>query len=225
MAACGAAFEITRWTEGTGLKIKLVDKAAMDRSGAVAQGLSAINTYMGENDPADYVRYVRNDLMGIIREDLIYDVGRHVDDSVHNFEEWGLPIWKQPGDEDKTLRAGRQAGALGQVADHDQRRILQVDRRRGREKSARHGQHPGARVHRAHGHRQERPDAASPARRVSRCASTSSTSTSSSAACWPAAARSTCSVRARSAKARAAPGTRCGTPARPTRWRPNAAPK
>lgn len=106
MAACGAAFEIMRWVEGTGLKVKLVDKAAMDRSGAVAQGLSAINTYMGDNDPSDYVRYVRNDLMGLVREDLIYDVGRHVDDSVHHFEEWGLPVWKQPGDEDKTLRDG-----------------------------------------------------------------------------------------------------------------------
>lgn len=106
MAACGAAFEIMRWTEGTNLKIKLVDKAAMDRSGAVAQGLSAINTYMDDNDPSDYVRYVRNDLMGIIREDLVYDVGRHVDDSVHQFEEWVLPIWKQPGDEDKKLAEG-----------------------------------------------------------------------------------------------------------------------
>jgi adenylylsulfate reductase subunit A len=106
MACCGAAFEIMRWAEGTGLKIRLVDKAAMDRSGAVAMGLSAINTYMGENDPSDYVRYVRNDLMGIIREDLVYDVGRHVDDSVHHFEEWGLPIWKQPGDEDKRLVDG-----------------------------------------------------------------------------------------------------------------------
>nr|MBS0021066.1 adenylyl-sulfate reductase subunit alpha [Gammaproteobacteria bacterium] len=106
MAACGAAFEIMRWIEGTGLKIKLVDKAALDRSGAVAQGLSAINTYMGENDPADYVRYVRGDLMGITREDLVYDVGRHVDDSVHHFEEWGLPVWKQPGDEGKKLTGG-----------------------------------------------------------------------------------------------------------------------
>ncbi len=106
MSACGCAFEIMRWTEGKNLKIKLVDKAAMDRSGAVAQGLSAINTYMGENDPSDYVRYVRGDLMGIIREDLVYDVGRHVDDSVHNFEEWGLPIWKQAGDEGKKLTEG-----------------------------------------------------------------------------------------------------------------------
>jgi adenylylsulfate reductase subunit A len=106
MAACGAAFEIQRWAEGTDLKIKLVDKAAMSRSGAVAMELSAINTYLGENDPADYVRYVRNDLMGITREDLVYDVGRHVDDSVHHFEKWGLPIWKQKGDEDKTLAEG-----------------------------------------------------------------------------------------------------------------------
>ncbi|MBK5103093.1 MAG: adenylyl-sulfate reductase subunit alpha [Burkholderiales bacterium] len=106
MAACGTAFEVPRWIEGTDLKVKLVDKAALSRSGAVAQGLSAINTYLGENDPADYVRYVRNDLMGIVREDLIYDVGRHVDDSVHNFEDWGLPIWKSQGDEEKSLRNG-----------------------------------------------------------------------------------------------------------------------
>ena len=58
MACCGAAFETPKWVDetkkqGIDLKVKLVDKAAMDRSGAVAQGLSAINTYMGENDPAD----------------------------------------------------------------------------------------------------------------------------------------------------------------------------
>jgi adenylylsulfate reductase subunit A len=95
MACCGAAFEIMQWAKGTGLKIKLVDKAAMDRSGAVAQGLSAINTYIGpELDPADYTRMVSNDLMGITRDDLVYDLGRHVDESVHLFEEWGLPIWK-----------------------------------------------------------------------------------------------------------------------------------
>ena len=118
MAACGAAFEISRWvekakTEGIDLKVKLVDKAAIDRSGAVAQGLSAINTYMGENDPADYVRYVRGDLMGITREDLVYDVGRHVDDSVHNFEKWGLPIWKQKGDEGKSLIDGGKCVRTG----------------------------------------------------------------------------------------------------------------
>jgi len=111
MAACGAAYEIGPWleaakAEGHNINVKLVDKAAMDRSGAVAQGLSAINTYIGEQDPADYARMVANDLMGITRDDLAYDVGRHVDDSVHLFEEWGLPIWKQPGDEGKSLGDG-----------------------------------------------------------------------------------------------------------------------
>jgi len=100
MACCGAGYEIMRWIDaakkdGTDISVKLVDKAAMDRSGAVAQGLSAINTYIGtEQDPADYARMVSNDLMGITRDDLTYDLGRHVDESVHLFEEWGLPIWK-----------------------------------------------------------------------------------------------------------------------------------
>ncbi len=107
MAACGAAYEAKKWAP-EGMKITLVDKAAMERSGAVAQGLSAINTYLGQNTPEDYVRMVSNDLMGVVRDDLIYDVGRHVDDTVHKFEEWGLPIWKQHGDEDKTLEQGGQ---------------------------------------------------------------------------------------------------------------------
>ncbi|MCP5422874.1 MAG: adenylyl-sulfate reductase subunit alpha [Chromatiaceae bacterium] len=100
MAACGTGYEIGPWldaakAQGVDIKVKLVDKAAMDRSGAVAQGLSAINTYIGsEQDPADYARMVSNDLMGITRDDLAYDLGRHVDESVHLFEEWGLPIWK-----------------------------------------------------------------------------------------------------------------------------------
>ncbi|MBW1988241.1 MAG: adenylyl-sulfate reductase subunit alpha [Deltaproteobacteria bacterium] len=111
MAACGAAFEIKKWAGDK--KILLVDKAAMERSGAVAQGLSAINTYIGENTPDDYVRMVRNDLMGIVREDLIFDLGTHVDDSVHLFEEWGLPVWKK-SEEGKNLdgKRGLKMGTL-----------------------------------------------------------------------------------------------------------------
>ena len=93
MGACGTAFEAVRWGDKHGLKMMLCDKAALERSGAVAQGLSAINTYLGKNTADDYVRMVRTDLMGLVREDLIFDVGRHVDDSVHLFEEWGLPCW------------------------------------------------------------------------------------------------------------------------------------
>ena len=44
MACCGAAFEAARWANPKKIKITMVDKAATDRSGAVAMGLSAINT-------------------------------------------------------------------------------------------------------------------------------------------------------------------------------------
>ncbi|MGB9500195.1 MAG: adenylyl-sulfate reductase subunit alpha [Dissulfuribacterales bacterium] len=112
MAACGAAFEVKKWMTDD-QTVLLCDKAAMERSGAVAQGLSAINTYIGDNAPEDYVRMVRNDLMGIVREDLIYDLGCHVDDSVHLFEEWGLPVWKK-NEEGKTLdgKKGQKMGTL-----------------------------------------------------------------------------------------------------------------
>ena len=105
MAACGAAFEAKRWA-GDDVKITLVDKAAMDRSGAVAMGLSAINTYLGDQDPKDYVRMVSADLMGLTRDDLVFDVGRHVDATVQLFEEWGLPVWKEKGSEGVALKDG-----------------------------------------------------------------------------------------------------------------------
>ena len=98
MSACGAAVEASYWVKQRGLKVTLVDKAAVDRSGAVAMGLSAINLYLdhssGDNTVRDYVDYVRNDLMGITREDLVANIARHVDGTVHLFEKWGLPIWK-----------------------------------------------------------------------------------------------------------------------------------
>ena len=98
MAACGAAVEAAYWAKKNNLKVTLVDKAAVDRSGAVAMGLSAINQYVGlkdgQNTVKNYVDYVRNDLMGVTREDLVANIARHVDSSVHLFEKWGLPIWK-----------------------------------------------------------------------------------------------------------------------------------
>ena len=109
MSACGAAFEAAYWAKKHGLRVTLVDKAAVERSGAVAMGLSAINQYIGygrgENTVEDYVKYVRQDLMGISREDLVFDVARHVDSSVHLFEKWGLPIWKDA--EEKYVHEGR----------------------------------------------------------------------------------------------------------------------
>ena len=98
MSGCGAAFEARFW--GEGLRVVMVEKAAIERSGATGEGLSAINCYMGMrwgwNTPEDFVTYVVNDMMGLAREDLVYDVARHVDATVHMWEDWGLPVWKKP---------------------------------------------------------------------------------------------------------------------------------
>jgi len=109
MAGCGAAYEAAHWAKVKGLRVVLVEKAAIERSGAVAMGLSAINMYLGmkwgENTPEDFVRYVRNETVGLSREDLTFDIARHVDASVHMFEEWGLPFFKTP--EGRYVREGK----------------------------------------------------------------------------------------------------------------------
>jgi adenylylsulfate reductase subunit A len=108
LGGTGAAFEARYW--GKHKKIIIAEKANIDRSGAVAQGLYAINCYMGtrfgENNPEDHVRYARIDLMGMVREDLLFDMARHVDSAVHQFEEWGLPIMRDPKS-GSYLREGR----------------------------------------------------------------------------------------------------------------------
>lgn len=108
LGGTGAAFEARYW--GQNKKIVIAEKANIMRSGAVAQGLYAINCYMGtrfgENNPEDHVRYARIDLMGMVREDLLFDMARHVDSTVHNFEEWGLPIMRNEK-KGSFLREGR----------------------------------------------------------------------------------------------------------------------
>jgi adenylylsulfate reductase subunit A len=107
-AGCGAACEARYW--GRNLRIVVAEKANIERSGAVAHGLSAMNCYMGmrwgENRPEDFVRYARQDLMGLVREDLLFDIARHVDTSVHMIEEWGVPIMYHPTT-GRYLREGR----------------------------------------------------------------------------------------------------------------------
>jgi len=98
MSGSGAAVEAAHWAKENNLKVTVVEKAAMERSGAVAMGLSAINQYVGhyrgDNTVVDYLNYVKQDLMGLARDDLVMDVARHVDGTVHMFEQYGLPIWK-----------------------------------------------------------------------------------------------------------------------------------
>src|SRR5256885_16165805 len=77
MAGCRAAFEAANWARGRGLRVWLVEKAAIERSGAGARGLSALNMYMGmqggENTPEGVGRYVGQGLKGLSRGDRVYE--------------------------------------------------------------------------------------------------------------------------------------------------------
>ena len=53
-----------------------------------------------------YVDYVKTGTSWVIaRDDLVYSIARHVDSSVHLFEKWGLPIWKD--DDGNYVNEGR----------------------------------------------------------------------------------------------------------------------
>ena len=97
MAGCGATYEAKYW--GRDLKVVCVEKANIERSGAVAQGLYAINCYMG-------MQWGENPLEGMSAARAVtswgdsrgfgLDIARHVDATVHKFEEWGLPMMRDP---------------------------------------------------------------------------------------------------------------------------------
>ena len=78
----GAAFEARHW--GRDLKNYLCRKKQtlieVELLLKVYTLLTAIwECSGGKNQPEDHVRYARNDLMGMVREDLGYDMARHVD--------------------------------------------------------------------------------------------------------------------------------------------------
>ena len=53
-------------------KVAILEKAHIDRSGCLAGGMNAINAYLNKGEtPESFVRYVRSDSCGLIREDLV----------------------------------------------------------------------------------------------------------------------------------------------------------
>ena len=140
MAGCGAAYEAAYWAKAKGLRVVLVEKAAVERSGAVAMGLSAINCYMGmkwgENQPEDFVRYVRQDLMGLSprRPRLRHRAPRRLDRA--HVRGVGPAVLQD---------ARGPLQARGPLAGDDPRRVLQADRGRGGQEGHRRGQHLRAR--------------------------------------------------------------------------------
>ncbi|MEW6592804.1 MAG: adenylyl-sulfate reductase subunit alpha [Candidatus Hadarchaeota archaeon] len=92
-AGCLAAVEAKRLSKD--LKVVIMEKAHIDRSGCLAAGMNAINVYLHPGEtPESFTRYVRWQAMGICREDLTLSMIREVNPAVKRVEGWGLPITK-----------------------------------------------------------------------------------------------------------------------------------
>ncbi len=103
-AGCMAAVEIKEINPK--IKVTIIEKANIDRSGCLAAGMNAINAYIHPGEtPESFVRYVRFDAMGLVREDLVKSIAEGINNVVQRVEKWGLPIQKD--DKGNYLRRGR----------------------------------------------------------------------------------------------------------------------
>ncbi|MFQ5508566.1 MAG: adenylyl-sulfate reductase subunit alpha [Leptospirillia bacterium] len=90
-SGCFAAAELKE--KYPDLSIAIVEKAHVDRSGCLAAGMNAINAYLNPGEtPESFVKYVRYDSCGLIREDLVKSMAELFEYSVKKVESWGLPI-------------------------------------------------------------------------------------------------------------------------------------
>lgn len=81
--------------EAVGLKILIVEKANIKRSGCLAAGVNALNAYITEGrTPKDYVEYAKKDADGIVREDLLYTISERFNEVTAHLEKLGLVILK-----------------------------------------------------------------------------------------------------------------------------------
>ena len=77
------------------IKILIVDKADIRRSGCLEAGVNALNAYIGEgHTPEDYVEYAMKDAHGIARRDLLSTMSRRLNHVTEAIEKLGLVIEK-----------------------------------------------------------------------------------------------------------------------------------
>ncbi len=92
-AGCLAAVEAKE--KDKNLRVTILEKAHIERSGCLAGGMNAINAYLNEGEsPESYVRWSRFFSMGLLREDLALSMAREINGAVQKVEKWGLPIPK-----------------------------------------------------------------------------------------------------------------------------------
>jgi len=103
-AGCLAAVEAKE--RNPRLDVTIMEKAHVDRSGCLAAGINAINAHINPGEtPESFVKHVKNDALGLIREDLVKGIAEELNNAVEKVEGWGLPILK--GKDGKPVPRGR----------------------------------------------------------------------------------------------------------------------
>ncbi|GAW91746.1 adenylyl-sulfate reductase subunit alpha [Calderihabitans maritimus] len=93
-AGCFAAIEAKKLNPD--LEVTLMEKAHIDRSGCLAAGMDAINTYIKKGRTIEeFVRWSRAQAGGLIREDLTISLAEVLNQPIEEWERWGLPINKE----------------------------------------------------------------------------------------------------------------------------------
>ncbi len=97
-AGCYAAIEAKRLDPS--LRVTLMEKAHIDRSGCLAGGMDAINTYIKKGETVEsLVRWSRDQAGGLQRDDLYKTMAELLNQSIEEWESWGLPIKKDENGE------------------------------------------------------------------------------------------------------------------------------
>src|SRR3989338_6920101 len=92
-AGCFAAYEAKRLNPN--IDVLILEKAHIDRSGCLGAGVNALNAYITPGQtPESFTDFIKKDSMGLIREDLVYTIGKEINHVAALLEKWGLPIPK-----------------------------------------------------------------------------------------------------------------------------------
>lgn len=104
-AGCFAAIEAKRLDPK--IDVLLMEKANIERSGCLAAGMDAINTYIKKGRTVeDYVRWSRSQAGGLLREDMAIKIGKNLNHPIEEWEKWGLPI-KHDSETDDYITRGK----------------------------------------------------------------------------------------------------------------------
>ena len=93
--------------------VVILEKAHINRSGCLAMGLNAVNAYLVDSTPEDYLRYVLKDNYDVLRSDLVLSIGERLNRMTRLLEEIGVPLPR--GEDGKYIaRSARSIVMLGE---------------------------------------------------------------------------------------------------------------